>query len=367
MLLHSSNRFVSKANQNVRFGLSPRPAQLAPSLARIQDAHPRSRNLVANVVDINSISDAFGGQLVLPNGLVDLYVVLGVDDDAPAAEIKKAYRRMARECHPDFLGQAGHDICILLNEAYETLMDETMRQIYDAKLDKALVDADDDFTGLMLSKWTPTVSPAMAKHVNPDERRAVFVDEISCIGCKQPEHGRSRVFAQWLDNEENIQASIDSCPVDCIHWVDKEELPALEYITQKKLTARVNVGVMMMGHMSVMDVFDATLKYMRDRKEREERLAADSARAYSPAQERQRRAAAQALNKKNSQWGFNSFEELLYSAMGGVQSSVRGEEDTTKVGKRKRAVGWEDLVKMQETSGSRIPLDRSLVPLSAFK
>jgi hypothetical protein len=24
----------------------------------------------------------------------------------------------------------------------------------------------------------------------------------------EPEHGRSRVFAQWLDNEEKIQASI---------------------------------------------------------------------------------------------------------------------------------------------------------------
>lgn len=60
----------------------------------------------------------------------------------------------------------------------------------------------------------------MAKHEDPAENRAVFVDEFSCIGCKQcvwnasatfrmeAEHGRSRVFAQWLDNEDKIQASI---------------------------------------------------------------------------------------------------------------------------------------------------------------
>lgn len=64
----------------------------------------------------------------------------------------------------------------------------------------------------------------MAKHEDPAENRAVFVDEFSCIGCKQcvwnasatfrmeAEHGRSRVFAQWLDNEDKIQASIGEVP-----------------------------------------------------------------------------------------------------------------------------------------------------------
>ncbi|GFH17228.1 uncharacterized protein HaLaN_13814 [Haematococcus lacustris] len=84
-------------------------------------------------------------------------------------------------------------------------------------------------TGKPLSKWMPELRPAMAKHKDPHESRAVFVDEFSCIGCKQcvwhasatfrmePEHGRSRVFAQWLDDEEHLQDAIDSCPVSCIH------------------------------------------------------------------------------------------------------------------------------------------------------
>ena len=82
----------------------------------------------------------------------------------------------------------------------------------------------------------------------------MFVDETTCIGCKQcvwaaaatfrmePEFGRSRVWAQWLNSEDEIQCAIDSCPVDCIWWVEKEQLPALEYVSQKM--SKVSVGIM---------------------------------------------------------------------------------------------------------------------------
>ena len=33
--------------------------------------------------------------------MTDLHHVLGVNDDAGEAEIKKAFRRIALECHPD--------------------------------------------------------------------------------------------------------------------------------------------------------------------------------------------------------------------------------------------------------------------------
>jgi ferredoxin len=66
------------------------------------------------------------------------------------------------------------------------------------------------------------------------------VDEITCIGCKhcahvarntfyiEPDYGRSRVIRQDGDGEEVIQEAIDTCPVDCIHWVDYTELRKLE-------------------------------------------------------------------------------------------------------------------------------------------
>lgn len=71
-------------------------------------------------------------------------------------------------------------------------------------------------------------------------QRGVYVDEITCIGCKhcahvarntfyiEPDYGRSRVIRQDGDTEEVIQEAIDTCPVDCIHWVDYTELKHLE-------------------------------------------------------------------------------------------------------------------------------------------
>lgn len=44
----------------------------------------------------------------------------------------------------------------------------------------------------------------------------------------EPEHGRARVFSQWGDDDETIQIAIETCPVDCIHYVPYEELVKLE-------------------------------------------------------------------------------------------------------------------------------------------
>ncbi|MEH1944520.1 MAG: ferredoxin [Nostoc sp.] len=71
-------------------------------------------------------------------------------------------------------------------------------------------------------------------------QNGVYVDEITCIGCKhcahvarntfyiEPDYGRSRVVRQDGDAEEIIQEAIDTCPVDCIHWLDYTELKKLE-------------------------------------------------------------------------------------------------------------------------------------------
>lgn len=71
-------------------------------------------------------------------------------------------------------------------------------------------------------------------------QKGVYVDEVTCIGCKhcahvarntfyiEPDYGRSRVIRQDADTEDIIQEAIDTCPVDCIHWVDYTELRKLE-------------------------------------------------------------------------------------------------------------------------------------------
>jgi len=75
---------------------------------------------------------------------------------------------------------------------------------------------------------------------DPIRSQMVYVDEHTCIGCTncattaqstffmEPGLGRARVFSQWGDDDETVQIAIETCPVDCIHYVPYEELVRLE-------------------------------------------------------------------------------------------------------------------------------------------
>lgn len=71
-------------------------------------------------------------------------------------------------------------------------------------------------------------------------QKGVYVDELTCIGCKfcahvarntfyiEPDYGRSRVVRQDGDSNDLIQEAMDTCPVNCIQWVDYTDLQKLE-------------------------------------------------------------------------------------------------------------------------------------------
>ena len=67
--------------------------------------------------------------------------------------------------------------------------------------------------------------------------RAIWVDEARCIGCRYCAHvatntflmiqetGKCRAVRQDGDTVQTINEAIDTCPVDCIHWINFEDLP----------------------------------------------------------------------------------------------------------------------------------------------
>lgn len=65
---------------------------------------------------------------------VNYYVVLNISETATPAEIKKSYRQAALKNHPDRVGNdpTARDRMALLNDAYDTLINEGKRMQYDA-------------------------------------------------------------------------------------------------------------------------------------------------------------------------------------------------------------------------------------------
>ena len=62
----------------------------------------------------------------------DYYAILGVEPSAGDAEIKTAYRRLARKYHPDVSKEAGAEEKFKsVNEAFEALRDPAKRKAYD--------------------------------------------------------------------------------------------------------------------------------------------------------------------------------------------------------------------------------------------
>lgn len=140
--------------------------------------------------------------------------MLGIPFDSTSQQIKETYRKLQKKYHPDVAGQKGHDRTLLLNKAYKVLMSRDMRRQYDASIGR-------------FHNWfgNKAYSSDYSAWNGPSRPQALFVDQNACIGC-------ARVKVQYGDDEAEIQVSVDSCPVNCIHWVDSEELQVLEYLSQ---------------------------------------------------------------------------------------------------------------------------------------
>ena len=63
----------------------------------------------------------------------DYYAFLEVSPTATQSEIKRAYRRLARQYHPDLNQETLDERIKLLNQAYAILRDPQKRALYDAQ------------------------------------------------------------------------------------------------------------------------------------------------------------------------------------------------------------------------------------------
>ncbi len=90
------------------------------------------QNLFQQVYGFNAIKKDHYATLGLNK---DHYSTLGLSENAKGEEIKKAYRKLARQYHPDLnpnLSENDKKIIFEINEAYEILGDPLKRQTYDS-------------------------------------------------------------------------------------------------------------------------------------------------------------------------------------------------------------------------------------------
>lgn len=221
--------------------------------------------------------------------MLDYYDVLGVPVNASPAAIRKAYRQLQKIHHPDVAGSEGHAMTLLLNEAYATLMDDRLRGTYnEAHTHKAAMRATGHttFSGSPFSQW-----------VGPDRPQGIFVDENVCIGCRECSHaacktftmddaeGTARVTRQWGDSEAKIKEAIELCPVNCIHYVEREDLAILEYLIRPQ--QKPGTGVYGGGWERPKNVFMAARTFKRQVEEKKARATGPAAKE-TPAQKQAR-------------------------------------------------------------------------------
>lgn len=112
---------------------------------------------------------------------MDYYAILNLSPAADIEEIKQAFRRLARQFHPDVAGEGSRERFQQIHQAYQVLSDPEQRRRYDAQ------------------RQSPPSSPAAGE-------RRVVIRSIGPSSAEQPnpeglKEGIARVKAAWRERK----------------------------------------------------------------------------------------------------------------------------------------------------------------------
>ena len=171
--------------------------------------HPEMRGAQALALLLLSL---FG---VLSSADDDLYEVLGVDESATAAEIKKAYRKLSLKHHPDKGGDAA--MFKEVTRAYEVLSDGDKRALYEAggmeAVSKGLGQRDMFGREVGVQRGgdvSVTVSVPLEDMYRGGSVRVSVRRRMVCRGCKSKPQRSS-----WFASDEPLPPRCEGCGPSC--------------------------------------------------------------------------------------------------------------------------------------------------------
>ena len=144
----------------------------------------------------------------------DLYEVLGVAPSATTAELRRAYRRLALEHHPDRAGPQSAPRFAQIAEAYRMLSDPTARTAYDAhrferagRYPQTADDLREDGRG-----WSVEALRRYVAHV-----LACFGSERVIWGSDWPVVTLAASYAEWVEAGDELLAGLTQGERDAIY------------------------------------------------------------------------------------------------------------------------------------------------------
>jgi len=117
---------------------------------------------------------------------MDYYAILNLSPEADIEEIKRAFRQLARQFHPDVAGEGSRERFQQIHQAYQVLSDPEQRRRYDAQRQSA-------------QRQSPPSSPAAGE-------RRVVIRSTGSSSAEQPnpeglKEGIARVKAAWRERK----------------------------------------------------------------------------------------------------------------------------------------------------------------------